>query len=73
MKKTTKLKLTRSIFNGDYCLWGSRGGYLKSYCPRDWHRLTGIRLKKNEECDLKLTQLKKGFKIERIQLFENLI
>ncbi len=60
-KKINKARLYRYISDGKYGVNGSSG-----FCPKDWHRLTGIRLRKGQTKQVKITHLKKGFKFELI-------
>ncbi len=37
-----------------------------SFCPRLWHKVTGLHLRKGQTKQVKITHLKKGFKFELI-------
>ena len=38
--------------------------WILAFCSKDWHKFTGIRLKKGEVREVKITKLKSGFKFE---------
>ena len=47
--------------------WSSIGEFVRvAVCYAPFSRLTGLKLKRGQQIECKITQLKKGFKVEKV-------